>query len=154
MTSGGFAAGTTASTRRATTRTRKNPPPADEHEGLHRYPEQRSGDEVKIPDEARPIIGLAMVKNLLGRNHRLLVLSVSPSHAHQLVELPDCVPAIKTIHRLVQAEVLRRGERHPAGEHPGGGRGVQAGRHLRSPRQRVRLHPDEARTGCVDVVLP
>jgi hypothetical protein len=75
----------------------KNPPPEREHEGLRNYHAARSGAPVEIPVLARPIIGMAIVDNLTGRGHTLLALSVSKLHAHFVVELPDVVPAIKTI---------------------------------------------------------
>ena len=37
------------------------------------------------------------MKSLQSRGHRVLVVSVNPSHLHALVELPDCVPAIKKV---------------------------------------------------------
>ncbi len=38
-----------------------------------------------------------MVNNIQSRGHRLLAVSVSPTHVHVLAELPDDVSEIKTI---------------------------------------------------------
>ena len=75
----------------------KNPPPEDEHEGLREYNEEQSGDPIVIPPDLRPVIGKAIVKNLLGRGHRTLAIAISEIHGHLLVELPDRVDEIKII---------------------------------------------------------
>jgi hypothetical protein len=74
-----------------------NSPPKDEHEGLRRYSEERSGDPVVIPSHLRPVIGTAIVRNLTEHGHRLLAVAVAGLHSHILTELPDDVGRIKII---------------------------------------------------------
>ncbi|MSU80136.1 MAG: hypothetical protein EXS16_18850 [Gemmataceae bacterium] len=75
----------------------KNPPPEGEHEGLHRYSRKLSEEAVIIPKNLLETVGRRIVKKLKEHEHRVLVVSVSITHSHWLVELPDSIPAIRKI---------------------------------------------------------
>src|SRR5437870_1204489 len=66
----------------------KNPPPEGEHRGLHEYSKRISGDKVIIPKGLRPVAGRAILKRLAKLDQRILVLSISATHGHMLVEFP------------------------------------------------------------------
>ncbi len=75
----------------------KNPPPPDEHEGLRKYHEQNSGDAVVIPKDSRETAGQAILAKLKKLEYRVLVVSVSATHSHWLVELPDDLKQVRLI---------------------------------------------------------
>jgi hypothetical protein len=75
----------------------KNPPPPGEHAGLHRYSKMISGDTVVIPKELRETIGVEIRDEFERLSHRLLVTSVSATHCHLQVELPDDMKLIRKI---------------------------------------------------------
>lgn len=90
-------------------------PPKGEHEGLLRYRNEHSGDEVHIDRELRPRIGLALREKLLGCEHRVLCVAVSKVHAHFLVELPDNILRI----RAIVGDAKRHASRQVKNELPG-----------------------------------
>ena|ERR1022692_4417093 len=67
----------------------KNPPPIEEHAGLRSFHEQRSDGPTIIPTHLHETVGRAIVAKLTKGNYRILALSVSTTHSHMLVELPD-----------------------------------------------------------------
>lgn len=67
----------------------KNPPPAGEHEGLHRYQKQNSRPAVRLPREVWPVVGRTMVDKCAKTARRVLAVSVGATHVHLLVELDD-----------------------------------------------------------------
>ena len=67
----------------------KNPPPADEHDGLLQYNRARSDEAIIIPPRCRAVIGGCIVDHLTAESYRVLAVSVSRTHAHILAELPD-----------------------------------------------------------------
>lgn len=75
----------------------KKRPPADEHEGLRKYFEEKSGAEVHFPQQVRPTIGRAMLDWFTGAEHRILAIAVAKVHAHAVVELPHYMPKIREI---------------------------------------------------------
>jgi REP element-mobilizing transposase RayT len=75
----------------------KNPPPAGEHAGLHRYSQKISGEVVIIPRDLREIIGIALRDELGRLDHNLLAISVAATHCHMQVELPDDRKEIRRI---------------------------------------------------------
>ena len=75
----------------------KNPPPSGEHAGLFRYSKKISGAAVVIPLDLRETVGRKIIEKLKRLQHRVLAVSVSGMHAHALVELPDDMPAIRSI---------------------------------------------------------
>ena len=75
----------------------KNPPPADEHEGLRRYHRARSGDPVIIPEAVRAAAGLAFVARLRKEGCPVLALAVADRHLHGLAQLPDHPPNLRAI---------------------------------------------------------
>jgi hypothetical protein len=72
-------------------------PPEDEHEGLRKYFQERSGREVQIPRDVRATVGRALVEFFRAAEHRLLGLAVGKVHAHGVVELPDHLARVKWI---------------------------------------------------------
>ena len=66
----------------------KNPPPKDEHAGLHCFSESISGKPAILATEWRGIVCDRIVQTLLRRGHRVLIASVSGMHVHLLAELP------------------------------------------------------------------
>lgn len=75
----------------------KDPPPEGEHAGLWQYSKEISGDPVIIPRDQYETAGRAIIAKLKERDHRVLAVSVSATHSHWLVELPDAMPAIRKI---------------------------------------------------------
>jgi REP element-mobilizing transposase RayT len=67
----------------------KNPPPREEHEGLRKYHQKRSGKPVTIDYDVRAVVVRAFVEKLRQLGYRVVVVSVSGRHVHALVELPD-----------------------------------------------------------------
>jgi REP element-mobilizing transposase RayT len=66
----------------------KNPPPAKEHAGLHRYAKKISGAPVVIDATLRERIGRAILADLKKRGCRVLALAVASNHVHFLAEMP------------------------------------------------------------------
>jgi len=42
----------------------KKPPPIEEHSGLRRYHQERAGDVIRFSDDAKKIVGLAIINKL------------------------------------------------------------------------------------------
>src|SRR5690348_17244890 len=67
----------------------KNPPPAGEHSGLLKYHRRRAkGPAILIPLTLRAEIGTALLNSMTAAGYRVLVVAVTATHAHILVELP------------------------------------------------------------------
>jgi hypothetical protein len=75
----------------------RSPPPPEEHAGLRKYHQRRSGEPIRIPPPARGRAGLAFVRRLRKEEHRVLAVAVSGEHLHALVELPDDPAQIRLI---------------------------------------------------------
>lgn len=75
----------------------KNPPPRNEHAGLHRYFAERAGEEVTFDRQVRPLIGRAIVASLRAMTYEPLCVAVSKVHAHLLVELADDYGLVKRV---------------------------------------------------------
>lgn len=73
----------------------KRPPPSNEHSGLRKYQIAQSSEMVRLHKDLWPIIGMAIVQNLIKHEHQTAAISVDSVHIHALVELPDNVPLIK-----------------------------------------------------------
>jgi hypothetical protein len=71
----------------------KRPPPADEHEGLRDYHEDRSPSAVRIPRDLRLAIATVIASRLMKLGFRVLVVSCADKHAHIVAELPIGVRA-------------------------------------------------------------
>ena len=67
----------------------KDPPPAGEHEGLHRYHQQRSAEPVDLTIDARVIVCRAFVNKWRSLGYRIIACSVGKRHLHAVVEGPD-----------------------------------------------------------------
>jgi hypothetical protein len=65
----------------------KNPPPEDEHAGLRRYYEKRSGDPVDFDLDVRVEVCLQFVLKMQSLGFRIIACSVGKRHLHALVEL-------------------------------------------------------------------
>ena len=65
----------------------KNPPPEDEHEGLRRYHEERSGKPVDFDLNVRIIICRCFVEKMKSLGFRVIACSVGKRHLHILVDL-------------------------------------------------------------------
>jgi hypothetical protein len=70
-------------------------PPPDEHEGLREYHESRSGVEVHVPMDLRPIIGRTILEYLLAIGMRVIAIAVGKVHTHIVVELVDDMRFVK-----------------------------------------------------------
>ena len=86
----------------------KHRPPRGDHEGLHRYQEGRSADEVIIPEALRLTIVEAFALALVAMGWRILVASCSDKHLHALAELPTNRARTK---RIV-GDAMRSASRH------------------------------------------
>src|SRR4051812_48633870 len=75
----------------------KNPPPVEEHAGLHRYMKEKSSGEVHIPRSCRPLIGRAIIAESNELGHRVLAVAVNKTHAHAVTELPSGVREVRAI---------------------------------------------------------
>ncbi|MEM9415587.1 MAG: hypothetical protein AAGA29_08950 [Planctomycetota bacterium] len=75
----------------------KNPPPRGEHAKLHAYQQQRSSTAVHIPHALHATVGKAILGKANKLQHRSAALSVGPTHAHLLIELPADYEAAKRI---------------------------------------------------------
>jgi len=75
----------------------KKPPPIEEHAGLWAYHQQRSNGPVIIPENQYEVVGKAILVKLKKLGYRVLALSVSATHSHWLVELPDDLKQAKLI---------------------------------------------------------
>jgi len=67
----------------------KNPPPKGEHERLHHWAKQHANETIVIPAAAQPTIGQALYRKARRSGRDLLCVSVSKTHAHLLICLPD-----------------------------------------------------------------
>src|SRR5262245_35852201 len=75
----------------------KHRPPPDEHQGMRKYHEQRSGDEVHIPIELRATIGGAILGYLLSMKARVIAVAVGKVHTHVIVEMGDDLSLVKRV---------------------------------------------------------
>ena len=75
----------------------KAPPPIGEHSGLRSYHKQQAGDLVVIPADSLETVGRAILAKLKKGHYRVLAVSVSATHSHWLVELPNTLEAAKLI---------------------------------------------------------
>jgi REP element-mobilizing transposase RayT len=75
----------------------KNPPPPQEHEGLHEFHKKRSRTEVHIPEEKRAIIGRAFLRELELQGYLVLAMAVAKVHLHALLEAPHEISEVKKI---------------------------------------------------------
>ena len=73
----------------------KHPPPVGEHGGLHAYSKKIARDPVVVPAKLRQVVCHGFVQVLIGRGHRVLVVSVSGMHLHALAELSEDRSAAK-----------------------------------------------------------
>jgi hypothetical protein len=73
----------------------RSPPPEHEHEGLRRWMQTHSGGKVVIPRELRAAVVAALLKKIQAMAIRCHAISVSATHAHLVVELPDEVAMIR-----------------------------------------------------------
>ncbi|MEM9252591.1 MAG: hypothetical protein AAGB29_09615 [Planctomycetota bacterium] len=64
----------------------RNPPPADEHSGLHRWTQQRAASAITFNPTQRQIALDAMTEKT--SQHHALAIAVSANHVHALTELP------------------------------------------------------------------
>jgi len=65
----------------------KHRPPPGEHAGLHRYAKKRTGPEVRIPSELRPVIVNALAEKLLAMKHPVRILAIGEVHGHILLRI-------------------------------------------------------------------
>jgi len=75
----------------------KTPPPPGEHAGLNLYSRIISTEPVKIPDDFKRTVGVAILRKLRKLEYRCLVISVGAMHCHFQAELPDDLPKIRQI---------------------------------------------------------
>lgn len=75
----------------------KDPPPKEEHEGLRKYHQDRSGKPITIDSDFREIVVVAFVEKLRELGHPGVVVSASGRHVHALVNLPDDRAAVRRI---------------------------------------------------------
>src|SRR4051794_35542328 len=75
----------------------RNPPPADEHEGLRRYHQPRSDEPVKFDFEIRAILLAAFVLKLRALGYRVIAASLGEQHLHVLVLLPWDLDEVRKI---------------------------------------------------------
>jgi hypothetical protein len=81
-----------------------SPPPSDEHAGLRKFHQARSGAAVTLPTDVRPKIMRAYVAKMRALNHPVDVVSVSGQHLHSLARLPsDRAVAKREIGKAKQA---------------------------------------------------
>ena len=93
----------------------RNPPPPDEHAGLHVYQDKRSRPEVALERELRRIVGRAILDYVLDHHYRILALAIGKVHAHGLAELPETLSTVKAI----IGEAKRRSSRAIRNQIPG-----------------------------------
>jgi len=75
----------------------KHRPPKNEHAGLLKFHQKRSGEEVHIPRELRPIVGRAILEYCKSINVRVAAIAVGKVHAHVLAELLDDYGKVREI---------------------------------------------------------
>ena len=75
----------------------KNPPPPEEHSGLRKYHQERSGEPVTIPHALRSAVAKAFQEWLQKEGHGVLVVACGGKHLHALAELPDDMATIRAI---------------------------------------------------------
>lgn len=73
----------------------QSPPPADEHRGLRRYNESRTGPAHPLPHHLRGAIADALLRKLVALGAEVSALAVSAEHVHILALLPSDVSACK-----------------------------------------------------------
>ena len=67
----------------------RDPPPPGEHDGLHRYFEQHSGQPVDLDTDARVIVCRGFVRKWISMGYRVIACSVGRRHPHAVVQGPD-----------------------------------------------------------------
>lgn len=75
----------------------KNPPPPEEHSGLHRYHKEHDGEAIILPERERELIGRKIIRYLKEEGYHVLTVAVGRVHAHALVELPQSASTVKRI---------------------------------------------------------
>jgi len=75
----------------------KRPPPTDEHEGLREYNQNLGGKAVRISAPCRGVIGETILSELWKSEYAVLVVAVSATHAHMLIELPIPTASVRKI---------------------------------------------------------
>jgi len=75
----------------------RDPPPAGEHAGLRAYHRARAASPTRIPHDLKPVVGQALIADLVERGYRVLAVSVCSDHAHLVVELPDAPRQIRAV---------------------------------------------------------
>lgn len=130
----------------------KHRPPRGEHDGLLRYRVGKSRAEVRLSSDVRPIIGRALLRQLSGCDHQVLVIAVTKVHAHLLVELPDNILGIKAI----VGQAKRHASRCVKSALPGR-IWARVGTFKLVPSRdhhRCAYDPVRSRLACLDVVFP
>ena len=75
----------------------RDPPPSTEHEGLRRWAHEHSGPKAIIPRPVRSRIAAALIGKIQEMKYRCHCVSVSATHSHLLVELPDDLARIRKV---------------------------------------------------------
>lgn len=75
----------------------RNPPPPQEHLGLHLHQIARSAEETKLPQSVFAAMGEAIVTNLHSQRHLLAALYVGSMHTHLLAEYPESLDELRKI---------------------------------------------------------
>jgi hypothetical protein len=75
----------------------KVPPPPDEHAGLRRYHEQRSGDPVELDINLRVIVCREFVLKMRSMGIRIIACSVGEKHLHGLSEISGNYSEMKKV---------------------------------------------------------
>jgi hypothetical protein len=75
----------------------KNPPPEGEHAGLLKFSRAISSETVVIPMKLWPTVGHAILEKFKKIGQQALALSVSATHCHCLVELPEAIKEARHI---------------------------------------------------------
>ena len=94
----------------------KNRPPKGEHANLHRHQRERSANPITIPPDLRETICHAFAESLLQSGHRCVLASVSATHLHAIVELPDNIIAIRAIVGAAKRIASRAVKNHLPGQ--------------------------------------
>src|SRR5262245_7525681 len=75
----------------------KHRPPPREHKGLRDYHEKRSGGEVHISIELRPIVGSVVLEYLLSISVRVIAVAVGKVHTRVIAEMGVDLGLVKRI---------------------------------------------------------
>ena len=93
----------------------KHRPPSEEYRKLREYFEENAGDEVRIEQDLRPIVGRAILKHLREEDRPVLAIAVGKVHAHIVTELPKDLAQV----RQIIGECKRKSSRAIKNQHPG-----------------------------------